>query len=499
MSQCHNRQAMRPSPWSTYREDNQTAIPVVRNISTVWASQAIAIRDDEEKGCHQPPPRPAAIFHAQIQSGSEDSPYYLSDNEEEDDDGDAEMGDVNHVAQSIEEPEAGLREVDEMEWVSRTGSLHISQAIPGDRFDPKQDVDVQLRDGTFMRVTACETDAFGREWIRGLRLYRQTSRQLLMPPVERELVWVSYFAADNGKHKNVDREPKSNFLCRCTIVFTNLSYTRLNSNHLLPTDRGVPPVYFCRWKRTLSPEEKINRVSVNRHRVGKVEFLKHHEADELQLYTQTGTQMTRVHDKQIRRTWRGVEHAACVGGSAIEEVQEGLWVQKYSIGDAFCGAGGTMQGAVDAGLAARWAVDHNDSAIQTYKNNLQRPGLKIHCMGIDQFVPVAKSSGRHVVDILHLSPPCQPFSPANTTPNAENDALNQATFLAIEDIIRACKPRVITLEETEGLLHRKHRQWFQKLLCLFVDAQYSVHWRSLELKHYGVPQSRKRLIIIASG
>jgi DNA (cytosine-5)-methyltransferase 1 len=120
--------------------------------------------------------------------------------------------------------------------------------------------------------------------------------------------------------------------------------------------------------------------------------------------------------------------------------------------------------------------------------------LDVRHADIHEFIRQYQGTDRFIVDILHLSPPCQPFSPANTTPNAFTDAMNHATFTAIEDLIRLYKPRVVTLEETSGLSHQKHRGWFRKLLSSFVNIGYSVGWRIL----YSVPQTRKRPILVGS-
>lgn len=68
------------------------------------------------------------------------------------------------------------------------------------------------------------------------------------------------------------------------------------------------------------------------------------------------------------------------------------------------------------------------------------------------------ASKSFMVDILHLSPPCQPYSPAHTTsPNIERDEQNQAVLFSTWQMVDRLKPRVVTMEETEGLYKRRPR------------------------------------------
>jgi DNA (cytosine-5)-methyltransferase 1 len=83
---------------------------------------------------------------------------------------------------------------------------------------------------------------------------------------------------------------------------------------------------------------------------------------------------------------------------------------RYTFGDVFCGVGGASQGAVQAGLHVLWGVDKDDAAIKAYHCN--HTGAEIFLQDAHDFPPpnIAKISLR--VDILHLSPPCCYWSPA---------------------------------------------------------------------------------------
>lgn len=82
----------------------------------------------------------------------------------------------------------------------------------------------------------------------------------------------------------------------------------------------------------------------------------------------------------------------------------------YTFGDIFCGAGGASQGAKQAGLYVAYGVDMDELAIQAYGQNHQsaRPYRK----NAHDFPPSDRPIEYFRVDVLHLSPPCCFFSPA---------------------------------------------------------------------------------------
>ena len=168
--------------------------------------------------------------------------------------------------------------------------------------------------------------------------------------------------------------------------------------------------------------------------------------------------------------------------------------QRYTLGDAFCGAGGVSRGAVTAGLRVKWAFDFNLDACNTYAQNFYKTG--IHHYSANSFLRLDPEFLK--VDILHLSPPCQYFSPAHTR-EGPDDELNVASLYAVSQALKRCRPRIVTIEETSGLQDQtKHGQYFRSLIGQLTDNGYSFRWRVIRCCDYGVPQTRRRLFIIAA-
>lgn len=165
-------------------------------------------------------------------------------------------------------------------------------------------------------------------------------------------------------------------------------------------------------------------------------------------------------------------------------------VTQYTFGDAFCGAGGTSCGARWAGLRIRWGVDRNIPAITAFQANY--PEAKAYPLSIDQFLSTEHDT---LVDVVHLSPPCQPYSPAHTI-MGKDDEENQAALFAVSSTLSHCRARLATIEQTTGLIN--HVEYFRGLMRQFTDLGWSIRYKILKAVEYGVPQNRKRLFVMAA-
>ena len=165
--------------------------------------------------------------------------------------------------------------------------------------------------------------------------------------------------------------------------------------------------------------------------------------------------------------------------------------RRYTFGDCFSGAGGMSRGAVSAGLRINWAFDFNLAACQNYQMNFF--GTPIYNVWANQF---SEAKGNHKVDICHLSPPCQFFSDAHTIQGKDDD-MNTASLFAIFNLLEKAKPRIVTLEQTSGLI-RRHPIFFNAVINMFTSRGFSVRWKVMNCADFGLPQRRTRLFVMAS-
>ena len=168
--------------------------------------------------------------------------------------------------------------------------------------------------------------------------------------------------------------------------------------------------------------------------------------------------------------------------------------QKYTVFDAFSGAGGASRGAQSAGFKIQYALDKSPDVWDTYRLNF--PKVSLYEMAVDEFIQTAKKESTRV-DALHLSPPCQFFSPAHTQ-NSVHDDENIFALFGCNPLITKTRPRLITFEQTFGITHERHSHFFRSLIGDFTQFGYSVRWKIVPLCTWGSAQDRKRLVVLAA-
>lgn len=149
------------------------------------------------------------------------------------------------------------------------------------------------------------------------------------------------------------------------------------------------------------------------------------------------------------------------------------------------------RGAINANLRIEWGFDFNLAACQTYALNFF--GTPIYNVWANEF---SAGTGDYKVDVCHMSPPCQFFSDAHTI-MGKDDEMNTASLFAIFNLLDKVKPRIVTLEQTSGLI-RRHPIYFNAVINMFTTRGFSVRWRVMNCADFGLPQRRMRLFIIAS-
>lgn len=94
-------------------------------------------------------------------------------------------------------------------------------------------------------------------------------------------------------------------------------------------------------------------------------------------------------------------------------------------------------------------------------------------------------------DLLTGGFPCQAFSVAGKG-LGELDPRG-TLFWEIVRIAEVKKPRYMLLENVKGLVSKKHKPTFDKILSELERIGYHVHWKVLNTKDYGIPQNRERV------
>jgi DNA (cytosine-5)-methyltransferase 1 len=169
----------------------------------------------------------------------------------------------------------------------------------------------------------------------------------------------------------------------------------------------------------------------------------------------------------------------------------------------FCGAGGMDLGFAKAGHKIVWANDNDPDSCKTYERNL---GHKPVCAPIED-VPSSEIPGG---DVVIGGFPCQGFSVANPYRNTE-DKRNKL-YLELKRVIRDKKPKYFIAENVPGICSiggyenakdkKEHKGRVLKVILKELEEAneigYDVEFKILNSANFGVPQTRKRIIILGT-
>ena len=158
--------------------------------------------------------------------------------------------------------------------------------------------------------------------------------------------------------------------------------------------------------------------------------------------------------------------------------------------DLFAGGGGLSLGFQDAGFDVVAAFENWQPAINVYQANF--PDHPVLSMDLGD----VKSSVREIVqwtpDVIIGGPPCQDFSSAGK----RDESLGRASLtISYAQIIKEYRPPFFLMENVERAAKSKA---FQQALTIFKSAGYGLTIKVLDASLCGVPQLRKRLIVLGS-
>jgi len=170
-------------------------------------------------------------------------------------------------------------------------------------------------------------------------------------------------------------------------------------------------------------------------------------------------------------------------------------VRKLRAADLCSGPGGVTQGYKDAGLDVVAAVDTDARSRDTYAAN--HPEVKLYGDDLLKLDPKTLLERLGIeqgqLDVLTACVPCQTFSTLGPKKKRARDPRNRLVQ-RVARFVEAIKPRALVMENVPPLVTDVR---FTRLVSQLRRLDYGVRFDIVDAAQFGVPQRRRRLVLIA--
>lgn len=164
--------------------------------------------------------------------------------------------------------------------------------------------------------------------------------------------------------------------------------------------------------------------------------------------------------------------------------------------DLFSGCGGLSDGMRKAGFDVKVAIEADKDAVLTYKMNhtktkvIHKDIRKVTVKDIKEII------GDNKLHLLAGCPPCQGFSSLRKL-NRNRSVRDKRNNLVLEylRLVKELMPVTIMMENVPGL---KSYHYYKSMVRELKKLGYKLDFNVVDVKDYGVPQRRKRLVLVGS-
>jgi len=175
-------------------------------------------------------------------------------------------------------------------------------------------------------------------------------------------------------------------------------------------------------------------------------------------------------------------------------------IEQYSTVDLFCGSGGLTHGFNLEGLKVVAGIDFDSTCKYSYENNnnsqfLHYDILKLSAKELQSLYPP------NTYKILVGCAPCQPFSiftkNKSKATSLEEDERWRLLY-SFSNLIKETRPEIISMENVPLLKTFNQGIVFNDFIKPLKKIGYYLEYKVVNAQDYGVPQRRKRLVLLGS-
>lgn len=166
---------------------------------------------------------------------------------------------------------------------------------------------------------------------------------------------------------------------------------------------------------------------------------------------------------------------------------------KPTVIDLFAGVGGLSLGFEMSGFDVLLANEYDKSIAAAYIENHKKTKMivgDITALDLEQIFMPYKGE----IDVIIGGPPCQGFSQKGQRKTIHDE--RNFLFKYYVAVVKLVKPRYFVIENVPNLLTASGGYFLKEIEELFNDMGYSLQYGVLNASDYGVPQNRRRAVII---
>lgn len=164
--------------------------------------------------------------------------------------------------------------------------------------------------------------------------------------------------------------------------------------------------------------------------------------------------------------------------------------------DLFCGIGGLSYGMKSCGfnILAGFDLDWTCQYAYETNNNAKFFYRDIRTVTKDDILPLYH---KNVIKVLAGCAPCQPFS-SYAFKNKRKDSNKYDLLYEFGRLVKDVKPDIVTMENVPAIKTFKLKSVLGDFIKVLEDEHYKVSVKVVYCPDYGIPQTRRRLVLLAS-